>query len=208
MIPADRQAEEVEILGKIDAGETINSFDTVRVRKDGRPGDLCNDLPDQRADGKITAARDARDVTERKEAERQLREGQEQLDFALAAADLGYWSLNLADHTARRTLRHDQLFGYDTLLPEWTYEMFLEHVVPEDRAAVDAAFQKSVATGSPWAVECRIRRADGAVRHIWKKGLVWRNAEGQVERMLSIVGDITDRREAEERHALASSDCA
>ncbi|QDV25845.1 PAS domain S-box protein [Aureliella helgolandensis] len=152
------------------------------------------------ADGEIEAvAGTTRDVTEQKETERQLREGQEQLDFALAAADLGFWSLNLADHTARRTLRHDQLFGYDALLPEWTYEMFLEHVVPEDRAAVDAAFQQSVATGAPWAVECRIRRADGAVRHIWKKGLVWQNAEGQVERMLSIVGDITERRETEER---------
>lgn len=153
-------------------------------------------------DGEVEAvAGTTRDVTEQKEKERQLQEGQEQLDFALAAADLGYWSLNISDHTARRTLRHDQLFGYDVLLPEWTYEIFLDHVVPEDRAAVDAAFQKAVATGAPWAVECRIRRADGAVRHIWNKGLVWRDAEGKVERMLTIVGDITDRRQGEERQA-------
>ncbi len=149
-------------------------------------------------DGEVEAvAGTTRDVTERKQVEKQLQEGQEQLDFALAAADLGYWSLNLADHTSRRTLRHDQLFGYVALLPEWTYEMFLEHVVPEDRAAVDAAFQKSVETGAAWTVECRIRRVDGVIRYIWKKGLVLRDAEGKVERMLSIVGDITDRREAQ-----------
>ena len=35
LIPAERQAEEVEILAKIGAGETIKSFDTVRVRKNG-----------------------------------------------------------------------------------------------------------------------------------------------------------------------------
>lgn len=154
------------------------------------------------ADGEVEAvAGTTRDVTDRKETERQLREGQEQLDFALAAADLGYWSLNLADHTAHRTLRHDQLFGYDALLPEWTYELFLQHVVPADRPVVDAAFQNSVATGAPWAVECRIRRADGEVRHIWKKGLVLRDAEGKVERMLAIIGDITERRQLEERQA-------
>jgi PAS domain S-box-containing protein len=151
------------------------------------------------ADGEVEAvAGTTRDVTERKETERQWREGQEQLDFALAAADLGYWSLNLADHTTRRTLRHDQIFGYDALLPEWTYEMFLEHVVQADRAAVDAAFQQSLATGAAWAVECRIRGTDGGVRHIWKKGLVRRDAEGKVEQMLAIIGDITDRRQAEE----------
>ncbi|MCW1923927.1 PAS domain S-box protein [Luteolibacter arcticus] len=154
------------------------------------------------ADGEVEAvAGTTRDVTERKETERQLRYGQEQLDFALAAADLGQWSLNLADRTARRTLRHDQLFGYDALLPEWTYEMFLEHVIPDERAAVDASFQKSVASNSVWSVECRIRRADGAVRHIWTKALIQRDADGQVGWMLGIVGDVTDRRQAEERQA-------
>ncbi|MES1176021.1 MAG: PAS domain-containing protein [Myxococcales bacterium] len=142
-----------------------------------------------------------RDVTEQKETERRLRDGQEQLDFALTAADLGQWALNLSDHTASRTLRHDQIFGYDTLLPEWTYEMFLQHVVPADRAAVDADFQKSLVTGSAWAVECRIRRADGAVRQIWTKGLVQRDAGGRAERMLGIVGDFTEQRQADERHA-------
>jgi two-component system, chemotaxis family, CheB/CheR fusion protein len=144
------------------------------------------------------------DISAAKRAEDQLRDGKEQLDFALAAADLGQWSLNLVDGTARRTLRHDQLFGYDALLPEWTYETFLQHVIPEDRAAVDTDFQKAVATGSPWAVECRIRRADGAERHIWTKALVRRDAEGEVEWMLGIVGDVTDRREAEERQAFLS----
>ena len=200
LIPADRQAEEVEILGKIGAGETINSFDTVRVRKDGTTVAISATIsPIKDAAGKIIGgSKIARDITEQKKAEQQLREGKEQLDFALAAADLGQWSMNLADRTARRNVRHDQLFGYDTLQPQWTYEMFLQHVVAEDRAAVDAAFHEAVATGSAWAVECRIRRADGAVRHIWTKALIRRGAEDQVEWMLGIVRDVTDRRQVEE----------
>lgn len=66
---------------------------------------------------------------------------------------------------------------------------------------MDASFQESVAAGSPWDVECRIRRADGAMRHIWTKGVVQRDAGAQAERMLGIVGDITERRQAEERQA-------
>ncbi|QJW98531.1 PAS domain S-box protein [Frigoriglobus tundricola] len=186
-------------------------IDTVRATKQPVRGEVPFDgthgrreydyifVPVLGADGAVEAvAGTTRDVTERKETERRLRDGQEQLDFALAAADLGQWALNLTDHTARRTLRHDQIFGYDALLPEWTYETFLEHVVPDDRAAVDADFQKAVATGSAWAVECRIRRADGAVRHVWTKALIRRDAGGHVEWMLGIVGDVTDRRLAEE----------
>ncbi|MBC7843950.1 MAG: PAS domain-containing protein [Gemmatimonadaceae bacterium] len=154
------------------------------------------------ADGEVEAvAGTTRDVTERKETEMQLRDGQEQLDFALTAAELGQWSLSLSDHQVRRTLRHDQIFGYDALLPVWTFELFLEHVLPADREAVTTGFQRSIDTGSAWEVECRIRRADGGVRDIWMKGLVRRDASGQVARMLGIIADITDRRQAEAQQA-------
>ncbi|MES2465155.1 MAG: PAS domain-containing protein, partial [Armatimonadota bacterium] len=154
-------------------------------------------------DGAVEAvAGTTRDVTERKETERQLRVRQDQLDFALAAADLGQWSLNLADRTTKRTLRHDQIFGYDSLVPAWTFQKFLEHVLPADRAAVEDDFQRAVDTGSAWFAECRIRRVDGAVRHIWMKGLVRTDAAGYADEMLGIVGDITERRQAEDRQAL------
>jgi PAS domain S-box-containing protein len=144
-----------------------------------------------------------RDVTERRLYERQLREERENLALALGAADLGQWDLNLIDNVANRTLRHDQIFGHDTLLPEWTYEMFLEHVLPADRSRVDATFQAALKMGTTWEFECRIRRADGTERWIWGKGLVQRGAHGRSERMYGLVGDITDRKniEAEIREA-------
>src|SRR5207248_1722798 len=37
IIPADRAGEEEQIIARLRAGETIQHFDTVRVRKDGRP---------------------------------------------------------------------------------------------------------------------------------------------------------------------------
>ena len=87
---------------------------------------------------------------ERERAELALRESEEQLDFSLKSADIGAWDLNLIDHTAWRSLRHDQIFGYREQLPEWTYEMFLSHILPEDRDFVDSAFQKAVSGHSDW----------------------------------------------------------
>ncbi len=131
---------------------------------------------------------------ERERAELALRESEERLDFSLKSADIGAWDLNLIDHTAWRSLRHDQIFGYREQLPEWTYEMFLSHVLPEDRDFVDSAFQKAVSGHSDWDFECRICRADGEVRGMWAHGRAVYDEQGQPLRMLGINVDITERK--------------
>ena len=70
------------------------------------------------------------DIIKRKQAEYELRDSEVRLNLALGTNNTGVWDLNLLDHTAYRTLIHDRIFGYETLLPSWTYEMFLEHVLP------------------------------------------------------------------------------
>ena len=124
-----------------------------------------------------------------------------QLQFALEAAGLGHFVIDLEQHIVKRSARHDQIFGYDTALPKWTYAMFLNHVVADEQAAVDAAFRRSVSTNSPWTVECRIRRTDGAVRHIWCSARIRHSADEQLRQMLGIIGDVTDRRLPEQRQA-------
>jgi HD-GYP domain-containing protein (c-di-GMP phosphodiesterase class II) len=120
------------------------------------------------------------------------------LNFALEVNHTGVWGLNLLDHTAYRTLIHDRIFGYETLLPSWTYEMFLEHVLPEDRTEVDRRFSEATAAQSDWNFECRIRRTDGEVRWIQATGGHQLDSDGKFVQMLGIVQDITKRKKAEE----------
>jgi PAS domain S-box-containing protein len=101
-----------------------------------------------------------------KHAEHLLRENESRLLLALEVSRMGTWELDLVRHTAHRNLRHDQIFGYDHLLPEWTYEMFLDHVVPEDREEVDRKFRRANELREDWYFDCRIRRTDGAIRWI------------------------------------------
>ncbi|WP_392535046.1 ATP-binding protein [Nostoc sp. C117] len=130
-------------------------------------------------------------------AEEALRESKERLMFALQSAELGDWDLDLSTQTAYRSLRHDQIFGYKSLLPEWTYEIFLEHVLPEDRPLVNAKFLTALTNNDIWDFECRIHRADGELRWIWGRGHVYYNSQGEATRMLGLIGDISDRKQTE-----------
>ena len=157
-----------------------------------------------------------RDVTTERQAQRTIREqnelleqridertallraSEERLNFALHKSHTGGWELDLVDHTAHRSLEHDRIFGYDALLPLWTYEMFLQHVLPEDRAETNRRFSEATAAQSDWGFECRIRRADGEVRWIFAAGEHQPDAAGQTRRMAGIVQDITERKRAEQ----------
>ena len=138
------------------------------------------------------------EIAERGRMEEALRESEERLRFALETSHTGAWDLDLVDHTTFRSLEHDRIFGYAELLPQWTYEMFLEHVLPEDRAMVSAKFQRAVDSQSDWSFECRIRRTDGQVRWIWAAGHHRRDGGDLLRRMAGVVQDITERKQAEE----------
>jgi PAS domain S-box-containing protein len=127
-----------------------------------------------------------------------LRESEDRLRFALETIRTGAWDLDLVEYTAFRSLEHDRIFGYAEALPEWTHEMFLEHVLPEDRAKVDADFRRAIENRADWNFECRIRRRDGQVRWILAAGRHRHDATGAPRRMAGVVQDITARKQAEE----------
>ena len=138
-----------------------------------------------------------RDVTERKQAEEALKASEQRLNLALDAAQLGIWELDLVNDKAYRNLRHDQIFGYESLQPAWGQEIFLTHVVPEDGEAVKQSFEKAFATGD-FSMECRIIWADKSLHWISAHGRVFRNDKGDPVRMMGTVAEVTERKLAEE----------
>lgn len=123
----------------------------------------------------------------------------ETLAFALNAAEMGHWSLDLATDTSRRTLRHDQIFGYKALQPQWGFGEFMSHVRSDDQAAVTAAFAAAMIC-ERLDIECRIRRDDdGAERWIAIMGRLFRAEDGSPPRMDGFILDTTARHETEAR---------
>ena len=194
------RAEDWAMSRALTKGEVIVGEEIDIKRFDGSFGTVLNNAaPIRDAEGHIIGGVVVeQDITEIKKTEKGLRESEERLRFALETSHTGAWDLDLVDHTAHRSLEHDRIFGYEQLLPQWTYEMFLDHVLPEDRAMVDAKFCKATTEHSDWSFECRIRRVDNAVRWIWAAGRHRVDATGNVRRMAGIVQDITERKRAEE----------
>ena len=74
IIPPDRQGEEDEVLSRIRRGESIDHYETVRLRKDGSFIDVSLSVSPIRArDGRVVgASKIARDITEQKRVLREL----------------------------------------------------------------------------------------------------------------------------------------
>jgi PAS domain S-box-containing protein len=79
IIPRNRLGEEDEILSRIRSGRRVDHFETVRVRKDGTTIELSLTIsPVVDRDGRVIgASKVARDIGERKRAERALRASEE-----------------------------------------------------------------------------------------------------------------------------------
>ena len=76
LIPQDRKNEEPEILERIKRGESVDHYETIRRRKDGRVMDISVTISPIRDDGGkvIGASKVARDITERKRLEKEILE--------------------------------------------------------------------------------------------------------------------------------------
>jgi len=81
IIPPDLHDEEREILDRLGRGERVEHFDTIRLTKDGRRISVSLTIsPIRDAHGRVVAAsKVARDISERKRIETQLRETEEAL---------------------------------------------------------------------------------------------------------------------------------
>ncbi|MDP2142442.1 MAG: PAS domain S-box protein [Gammaproteobacteria bacterium] len=129
------------------------------------------------------------DISERRLAERKLRESESDLAQAQAQACLGSWRLDVTTNDLVWSEECRRIFGVTTPDP-LTYEFFLNAVHPEDRQMVDNSWQDAL-RGRPYDIQHRIVVA-GEIRWVRERAKLIFSADGQMCNGLGTVQDITD----------------
>ena len=199
LIPPERRDEETEILANIFDGKAVAPFETVRLAKDGRPIDLSVTIsPIRDGSGRIIGgSKIARDIGAQRRIVAALHESEARLRFALEVARIGDWDLDLRTGAMHRSVRHDHCFGYDQRQPDWSLSTLLDHVHPEDREGVARSYRRGLLREDDWRAEFRVVWPDESVHWLRIQGST-RYDTGDTNRMLGIVVDVTEQRNAEE----------
>ncbi|MGC8990413.1 MAG: PAS domain S-box protein, partial [Verrucomicrobiia bacterium] len=144
-----------------------------------------------------------RQLAERIRAESTLLRVEELLNEAQRMAHLGSWELDL---TTNLLTWSDEMYHIFGVRPEEfgaNYEAFLACVHPDDLAAVDDAYSRSVFDGiESGEIQYRIVRKDtGEIRYVYQKHRNVKGGSGKVVRSVGMLHDITERKEAERKLA-------
>jgi PAS domain S-box-containing protein len=140
-----------------------------------------------------------RDITERKRAERALREQAGLASNAQRAGRIGSWSLDLRSGLLVWSEATCELFGITPAEFAGTFEHFQSFILDEDLPGCHAAHAAVSPSDSFLEVEYRIRRPDGAIRWMYERGIVEFDASGTAIGRVGIVMDITERQSAREQ---------
>nr|ELT4665972.1 response regulator [Pseudomonas aeruginosa] len=141
------------------------------------------------------------DVTEWRNAEREMAAARDQLQMAADVARLGIWRWNLADDSLQWNERMCELYGQPLALRDGglVYEHWRSRLHPEDLERTEASLRAAVEGRGNYDVIFRVVLPDGGIRFIQAGAQVERDADGNPLQVTGINIDITSDQQLQAR---------
>jgi PAS domain S-box-containing protein len=134
-----------------------------------------------------------RDVTDYKQIEQALRQSEERLRMALAAANMIVWDVDLNTNQVICSENAAEIWGFHRGLREEFVTLF--H--PDDRDKILQASAYAIAEAALFAVDYRILHPSGEIRWFNSQGSVCYSRAGEPQRIVGVSMDISDRKQME-----------
>jgi PAS domain S-box-containing protein len=191
LVPEDRLDEELSILERLRRGEHIDHFETIRRRRDGTLVDISLSVSPVRDDqGRIVgASKIARDITERREREAQLRKSEEHFRQLAEAGPQIIWLSGPQGDLEFVNRTWVEFSGLD-LEATQDPERLRRLLHPDDD--VLGWWAKSTATGTPFELEARLRGKNGEFRWFMIRSVPVRDEQGRIHQWVGTSTDIHD----------------
>ncbi len=189
LIPADRQDEEPEILARLRRGERVDHFETVRKRRDGTLIDISLTISPVRdlSGAVIGASKIARDISERRAAERMLRESERRFRQLAELGPQFVWLSNARGEVEFVNQQWIDFSGLDLAATRDPARIAL-HLYCDDKALEH--WETSVETGTPFELEARLRGKDGEFRWFMMRSVPLKDETGRILRWFGTSTDI------------------
>ncbi|MCU0933106.1 MAG: EAL domain-containing protein [Thiobacillaceae bacterium] len=122
-----------------------------------------------------------------------LRESADRLNEAQRIARIGSWQLDLANNRLTWSDEIFRIFEIDPTRFAASYQAFLDAIHPEDRARVDAAYQRSLETRQPYEITHRLLFPDGRVKYVRERCETRHAEDGRPLLSTGTVQDVTEQ---------------
>ncbi len=200
LVPDDISDEVERILNKIKKGELVERFETLRVRKDGEKIDVSlNISPIKNKKGQILGASSiANNISDRKKAEKKLKEAELTRDMALEAGKIGIFDWDIKNDILVWDERTNYLYGISKEEFSEAYKAWSSGLHPDDKENAEKDVQLALKGEQDFNSEFRVVWQDGTVYYINGRATVFRDKSGEPVRMLGVNWDITDKKKLEE----------
>ncbi len=141
----------------------------------------------------------ARDITERKLAEREAEERTRLLLMSEEVAGVGHWRIDLTTDTLTWSREMYRIHGLDpaTFKPDIEGTVAAYH--PDDRGVVVDHIRDAVMLRKDFEFELRIVRTDGSLRNVLSRGKCEVSEDGRPLAVFGVFQDVTERKQLHDR---------